>query len=111
MKLSAIKPLPVAAFDQEDHPAEEHLMKLFNDSDHETADGVAAARKVGLSWPTILSMLIQWGPKFTAFIVPFLAALKTPVPVIDTPAKKSRAKPSSSDDETQPPAEGEKGGE
>lgn len=70
----------VKQIDFSPHPGEEHLHAVFREADEPSAEVVARARRMGVKWPAIVSILLQHGPAFAGVLNAILEALKTPPP-------------------------------
>ncbi len=68
--------------DKTQHAAESDLRGMVGTAAGNTSV-VDEARKLGISWVTILALLAQYGPQFVQVLMAIIAALKTPAP---TPA-------------------------
>lgn len=61
-------------------PHEEAMLETFHEGDSEAGEAVRQARAVGITWPNIIALLVQFGPAFVSMIQAIIAALNTPVP-------------------------------
>lgn len=86
-------PLPPGAMklDFTDPPHEKALLALTTYAVQQTqahvpatrgpvADVVTEARRAGIPWAKIISLMVQYGPAFATVLAEILAALRTPAP-------------------------------
>lgn len=68
------------------HPAEDHLAALISETDATAGSLATEARLVGVSWQTIVGLMLEYGPKFNDVLQALLTALKAKPPVPPAPA-------------------------